>query len=126
MTVAKAAPAARSAEEVPAQLWRMAGVLLLGAVLGGLDATIVNVGIDAIAGELRSPLSTIQWVSTGYLLAVSLVMPISGWASERFGAKRMWLVSVALFVGGSALCGIAWSAPALVAFRAGGRSASPR
>ncbi|MEU6268856.1 DHA2 family efflux MFS transporter permease subunit [Saccharopolyspora shandongensis] len=117
MTVAKAVPAARSDEEVPAQLWRMAGVLLLGAVLGGLDATIVNVGIDAIAGELGSPLSTIQWVSTGYLLAVSLVMPISGWASERFGAKRMWLVSVALFVGGSALCGIAWSAPALVAFR---------
>lgn len=109
--------AARPAEHTDAELWRTAGILLCAAVLAGLDATIVNVGIDAVARDLGAPLSTVQWVMTGYLLAVSVVMPLSGWASERFGAKRMWLCAVALFIVGSALCGLAWSAPALIAFR---------
>lgn len=56
-------------------------------------------------------------MSTGYLLAVAVVMPLSGWATERYGGKAMWTLSVALFVGGSTLCGLAWSAPALLGFR---------
>ncbi|WP_211840713.1 DHA2 family efflux MFS transporter permease subunit [Saccharopolyspora hirsuta] len=117
MTAPVSARAARSTERADAEMWRAAGILLCAAVLAGLDATIVNVGIDAVARDLGAPLSTVQWVMTGYLLAVSVVMPISGWVSERFGAKRTWLFSVAVFVGGSALCGLAWSAPALIAFR---------
>ncbi|MDA3628934.1 DHA2 family efflux MFS transporter permease subunit [Saccharopolyspora sp. WRP15-2] len=117
MTASTGVRAARSAEQTDAELRRTAGILLCAAVLAGLDATIVNVGIDAVANDLGAPLSTVQWVMTGYLLAVSVVMPMTGWASERFGAKRMWLLSVALFVGGSALCGLAQSAAALIAFR---------
>ncbi|WP_329005337.1 DHA2 family efflux MFS transporter permease subunit [Kribbella sp. NBC_00709] len=98
-------------------LLRLGGVLSLAAVLAGLDATVVSVGIDAVAHDLGGPLSDLQWVSTGYLLAISIVMPLSGWASERFGAKAMWLTSVALFVAGSVLCGFAWSVPALISFR---------
>jgi EmrB/QacA subfamily drug resistance transporter len=104
-------------EKLDPALWRMTVVLLFGAVLGMLDATIVNVGIGPVARSLHSPLSTVQWVSTGYLLAVSMVMPLSGWAMERFGGKAVWMTSVALFVGCSALCGLAWSAPALIVFR---------
>ncbi|MWK35478.1 DHA2 family efflux MFS transporter permease subunit [Actinomadura sp. J1-007] len=96
---------------------RLAFVLVLGPILAMLDTTIVNVGIEAVAGEFGSPLATVQWVSAGYLLAVSAVMPLSGWAAERFGAGRMWTVSVALFVLGSALCGMAWSAGSLIVFR---------
>jgi EmrB/QacA subfamily drug resistance transporter len=98
-------------------LLKLGGVLSLAAVLAGLDATIVSVGIDSLASNLGGPLSTLQWVSTGYLLAISIVMPLSGWLADRFGGRVVWLASVALFVAGSVLCGFAWSVPALIAFR---------
>ncbi|MEV0405906.1 MDR family MFS transporter [Actinoallomurus sp. NPDC050550] len=115
-TVAAEARAARPEPLDPALL-RMGAVLILGAILAGLDATIVNVGIDAIARDLHGGLSAVQWVSTGYLLAISMVMPLSGWMTDRFGGTRMWMISVGLFVAGSALCGLAWSTSALIAFR---------
>jgi EmrB/QacA subfamily drug resistance transporter len=82
-----------------------------------LDTTIVNVALDTLSRDLHSPLSTIQWVSTGYLLSLAMVIPLAGWLSERFGSKRVWMVSVAVFAVGSALCGIAWSAGSLIFFR---------
>src|SRR3954469_21070611 len=82
-----------------------------------LDTTIVNVALQTLSRELHAPLSTIQWVSTGYMLALAAVIPLTGWTSERWGAKRVWMVSVALFGIGSALCGFAWSAESLIFFR---------
>src|SRR3954468_11739001 len=82
-----------------------------------LDTTIVNVALETLSRELDAPLSTIQWVSTGYLLSLALVIPLTGWLSERYGAKRIWMISVALFGIGSALCGAAWSAESLIVFR---------
>ncbi|MFD0273144.1 MDR family MFS transporter [Kitasatospora sp. NPDC127111] len=104
-------------EPLPPGLLRMGAVLALGPVLAQLDATIVSVGIDPVARDLHSSVAAVQWVSIGYLLAISLAMPLSGWAAGRFGARRTWLVSVALFVAGSALCGLAWSTGSLIAFR---------
>src|ERR671921_1523442 len=86
-------------------------------VMSILDTTIVNVALETLARRLSAPLDTIQWVSTGYLLALATVIPLTGWASERFGAKRIWMVSVALFGVASALCGLAWSAESLIFFR---------
>ena len=63
-----------------------------------LDTTIVNVAIETLGRELDASLSTIQWVSTGYLLALATVIPLTGWAMERFGGKRTWMLSVALFL----------------------------
>jgi EmrB/QacA subfamily drug resistance transporter len=82
-----------------------------------LDTTIVNVAIDALARDLHASLGTIQWVSTGYMLALATVIPLTGWAAERFGTKRLFLVAVTLFVAGSALCGMAWSSQSLIGFR---------
>ncbi|WP_158892977.1 DHA2 family efflux MFS transporter permease subunit [Amycolatopsis anabasis] len=110
------APSAAARRLDPALL-RMGGVLSLGAILATLDTTIVNVGIDAVARDFASPLATIQWVSTGYLLALSVVIPLTGWMISRFGARRMWIASVAVFTATSVLCGLAWSAPALIVFR---------
>ncbi|HXP33807.1 MAG TPA: DHA2 family efflux MFS transporter permease subunit, partial [Acidimicrobiales bacterium] len=59
----------------------------------------------------------IQWVSTGYLLALAMVIPVTGWAVDRFGAKLIWMTSLSLFVVGSCLCGVAWSANSLIVFR---------
>ncbi|WP_328591800.1 MFS transporter [Candidatus Frankia alpina] len=98
-------------------LVRLALIVLAGAVVVQLDATIVSVALDTLARSFGVDVSTIQWVSTGYLLALAVVIPLTGWSVERFGGKRMWLVSLALFLVGSVLCGIAWSASSLIAFR---------
>ncbi|MFJ4651783.1 MDR family MFS transporter [Nocardia sp. NPDC088792] len=102
---------------LPPGTLRWASVLTLGPILALLDTTIVSVGIGSIAKSLGSPMASIQWIATGYLLAIALVMPLSSWAATRFGAKRMWMASVAMFIAGSALCGLAWSTTSLIVFR---------
>ncbi|WP_155058233.1 DHA2 family efflux MFS transporter permease subunit [Streptomyces blattellae] len=92
-------------------------VIVSGMIMVVLDTTIVNVALDTLSTELDAPLSTTQWVVTGYLLAVGLVIPLSGWAMDRFGPKAVWITSVTLFAAGSALCATAWSVEALIAFR---------
>ena len=96
---------------------RLATVVVLGAIMSILDTTIVVVAINTLSKDFRAPLSTIQWVSTGYLLALATVIPLSGWAVERFGAKRMWILSLTLFMLGSVASGAAHSAPELIVFR---------
>jgi EmrB/QacA subfamily drug resistance transporter len=98
-------------------LKRLAVVVVLGAIMSILDTTIVNVALRKLGADLHTSLSSIQWVTTGYMLALSMVIPLTGWAGGRFGVKRAWIVSLILFVGGSALCGIAWSSGSLIAFR---------
>src|SRR4029079_17410212 len=108
-----------AADEEPLgrEVWIVAAVVVVGVILSILDTTIVNVALETLSRELNAPLNTIQWVSTGYMLALAVVIPLTGWMSERFGAKRVWMVSVALFGLGSALCGLAWSAGSLIFFR---------
>jgi EmrB/QacA subfamily drug resistance transporter len=95
----------------------VAGVATLGLIMAVLDTTIVNVALDALSRKLHSPLSSIQWVSTGYLLSLAAVIPLSGWLTERFGSKRTWIASIALFALGSGLCALATSASELIVFR---------
>jgi EmrB/QacA subfamily drug resistance transporter len=115
-------PRTRSKAATPAftlspELRRTSTIVVLGAIMSILDTTIVAVALPSLARDFRVPVTTIQWVSTGYLLALALVTPISGWAVDRFGAKRIWMMSTALFVIGSSLCGLAWSANSLIFFR---------
>jgi EmrB/QacA subfamily drug resistance transporter len=95
----------------------VASVVLLGAVMSILDTTIVNVAIDKLAVDFNASLTTIQWVVTGYTLALAAVIPASGWAADRFGTKRIYMASLGLFMLGSALCAVATSAPELIGFR---------
>jgi EmrB/QacA subfamily drug resistance transporter len=99
------------------EVWVVAAVVIVGVVMSILDTTIVNVALETLSRELDAPLSTIQWVSTGYLLSLASVIPLTGWMTERFGSKRVWMSSVALFGLGSILCGLAWSAESLIFFR---------
>jgi EmrB/QacA subfamily drug resistance transporter len=94
-----------------------AGVVILGVIMTLLDTTIVNVALDELSRDLDTSIATIQWVVTGYLLSLAIVIPLAGWLSERFGSKRVWLVSVALFGTGSVLCGLASSVGTLIFFR---------
>ena len=88
----------------------IAAVVVIGAVMSILDTTIVNVAINRLAIDFDASLTTIQWVVTGYTLALAAVIPATGWAADRFGTKRIYLSSLALFMVGSALSGLAWSA----------------
>lgn len=96
---------------------RMAGVLLLGAMAPLLDSTIVNIAVHVLGRDLHASVTTVQWVSAGYLLALAMAVPVAGWSVDRFGARRMWLIALALFLTGSVLSGLAWNIDALIAFR---------
>jgi EmrB/QacA subfamily drug resistance transporter len=108
---------ARNDAGLDREVYVVAAVVVVGVVMSILDTTIVNVALETLSRELSAPLNTIQWVATGYLLALATVIPLTGWSSERFGAKRIWMTSVALFGLASALCGLAWSAESLIFFR---------
>jgi EmrB/QacA subfamily drug resistance transporter len=95
----------------------LGAVVVLGAIMPILDATIVNVAIPTLGRDFHTSISTIQWVMTGYLLAFASVIPLAGWTSERFGAKPVFIASLLLFMAGSALAGSAWSIESLIAFR---------
>ncbi|MFJ4652425.1 MDR family MFS transporter [Nocardia sp. NPDC088792] len=92
-------------------------VVVLGAIMTILDTTITNVAVHTLGTQFHTPLSTIQWVLTGYTLALSVSIPLSGWAIGRFGPKTMWITSLLLFITGSVLCGTAWSIASLIGFR---------
>jgi EmrB/QacA subfamily drug resistance transporter len=111
-------PAALPASpRIEPHVWRIAIVVILGAIMSVLDTTIVNVALDDLSKDLNSSLDSIQWVVTGYLLALAAVIPVTGWAARRFGARRLYLISLVLFTAGSAACGLAWSPGSLVGFR---------
>lgn len=83
-----------------------------------LDSTVVNVAIPTLGRdfEVTSP-TTIQWVITGYLLSLAVFIPVSGWAGDRFGTKRVFMFALTVFTCSSLLCALAWNIEALIAFR---------
>jgi EmrB/QacA subfamily drug resistance transporter len=99
------------------ELLLLGAVVVLGAIMAILDATIVNVAIPTLRRDFDASISTIQWVMTGYLLAFASVIPLTGWTTERFGAKPVFITSLLAFMAGSALAGSAWSIESLIAFR---------
>jgi EmrB/QacA subfamily drug resistance transporter len=89
----------------------------VGALVTVLSATIVNVAIPTLGRDLGASLLEVQWVATAYLLSLTAVIPLTGWASERFGSRRVWLAALTAFLAGSVLCAVAWSAESLIAAR---------
>ena len=114
-----ASPPAPENEKQPIDraLLVVSGVVVLGAIMSILDITVVNVAINTLAGQFHTTLPTIQWVATGYTLALATVIPLSGWMADRFGTKRLYMTSIGLFVIGSSLSGLAWSSTSIIVFR---------
>lgn len=98
-------------------LRRLVIVVLLGAIMTILDTTITSVAVNTLGAQFNTSLSSIQWVLTGYTLALSMSIPLSGWAITRFGPKTMWITSLLLFITGSVLCGMSWNVASLIVFR---------
>lgn len=110
-------PASVSEEAIPPEVWRIVFVVILGGILVILDTTIVNVALEPLTRELHTDLRHMQWVVTGYLLAIAAVIPLTAWAGRRYSPKRLYLVSMAVFTIGSALCGLSQSVNQLIFFR---------
>ncbi|WP_406010942.1 multidrug efflux MFS transporter [Streptomyces sp. NBC_00637] len=110
-------PSAVDPDRMDPAVWRTAFTLIVGALAVVFDTTVVSVALDDLAKNLDAPLSTIQWVSTGYLLALFVTIPIAGWAQSRFGGRRLWIASLGVFLLGSVLSALAWNAAGLIAFR---------
>ena len=92
-------------------------VVMVAAVMAMIDITIVNVALNDMRASFGTPLDQIGWVSTGYMMANIVIIPMTGWFQRRFGYRRYFATSILLFTVASALCGMAWNLPSLVLFR---------
>jgi EmrB/QacA subfamily drug resistance transporter len=104
-------------ERLDPLVWKITAVAVLGSLMGQVDATVVNVSLSSLAVDLHTSLTAIQWVTSGYLLAMALMLPLNGWLVGQIGAKSLYLWCFPIFTLSSALCGLAWSANSLVSFR---------
>lgn len=113
-TVPRARPAA---EQIDPKVLKTGLILVVGVLAVVFDTTIVSVALHTLAAELQVPVSTIQWVTTGYLLALGMSVPLSTWGLRRFGGKRLWMFSLAVFLVASVGASLAWNAGSLIAWR---------
>src|SRR6187431_309122 len=109
-------------DHIDAAVLKIAGVVVIGAIMSILDITVVNDALptfQTVFGSAAHPLaySTVAWTVTAYTLALATVIPLTGWAADRFGTKRLYILAVGLFTLGSALCATAVSIEMLILFR---------
>ena len=103
--------------KLDAGVLKVAGVVVLGAIMSILDITVVSVALRTFMDTFHTSYATVGWTMTGYTLALATVIPLSGWAADRFGTKRLYMMALLLFVLGSALCSTANGIGMLIALR---------
>lgn len=87
--------------------WWLLGVVMLGTFLAVMDSTVVNVGLPVIMTTYGGEIGLVQWIVSGYMLSMVIMLPTSGYLAERFGYKKMYIVGLAIFTVGSAICSVA-------------------
>src|ERR1700689_2317646 len=102
---------------LPPQVRKALLALIVGGIAAILDSKMVTLALHTLVVSLRSNDGTIQWVTTGYLLAMAVAIPVTGWAESRWGGKRVWMAALVVFVVGSVLCALSWNAASLIGFR---------
>ncbi len=109
--------------------WIVASVVILGVFMSILDQTIVNIALPRLETDFGADVHSVQWVLTAYILTQGVVTPTTAFFADTLGIKRFYIISLAAFTAGSALCGLAWSLPVLIFFRilqgAGGAALFP-
>ncbi|GAA4369493.1 DHA2 family efflux MFS transporter permease subunit [Nocardioides caricicola] len=110
-------PSPAPSDKLDKRVVAVAGVVVLGAIMSILDITVVTVAMQTFQQEFDATPAQVAWTMTGYTLALAAVIPLTGWAADRFGTKRLYLLAIVLFAAGSALCALATTLPMLVAFR---------
>jgi hypothetical protein len=103
----------------PAPLHRgmITATVMLASILQALDNTIANVALPRMQGSLSATQDQMTWVLTSYIVAAAIMTPLTGWLADRFGRKRLFLISIIGFTIASALCGLAQSLDQIVLFR---------
>jgi EmrB/QacA subfamily drug resistance transporter len=114
MTAVSPAP---TSDKIDASVLKIAGVVVLAAIMSILDITVVSVGLPTFQKVFQTTYANVAWTMTGYTLALATVIPLTGWAADRFGTKRLFMLALVLFVAGSALCSTAGSIGLLITFR---------
>src|SRR5689334_8076986 len=109
--------AATSEATVSPQVRKALLALIVGGIAAILDSTMVTLAIRTLMVKLPSTTDRIQWVTTGFLLAMAVAIPVTGWAERRWGGRRVWMAALVLFVLASVLCAGAWSDTALIGCR---------
>ncbi|MFI5428965.1 DHA2 family efflux MFS transporter permease subunit [Aeromicrobium sp. UC242_57] len=117
MTSSTAPPEAEYPDKIDGAVLKVAGVVVLGAIMSILDITVVSVALPTFQEAFGSTYATVAWTMTAYTLALATVIPLTGWAADRFGTKRLYLTALFLFTVGSVLCAVADSIEMLIAFR---------
>lgn len=92
-------------------------IIIMGVFMAILDTSIVNVAIPTMENELNATTDQIQWVLTAYMLTLGVLIPVSGWLTDRFGARNLFLFALTIFTIGSALCGMSWNLSSIIFFR---------
>ena len=92
-------------------------VFVIGLFMDLIDMTIVNVALPTFIKDFDASQTTVEWVVTGYLLSLGVFIPVSGWAGDRFGTKRIFMFALSVFTLSSLLCSLAWNIETLIAFR---------
>jgi EmrB/QacA subfamily drug resistance transporter len=110
-------PTPSAGDKLDKRVLMVAGVVVLGAIMSILDITVVSVALQTFQREFDATSAQVAWTMTGYTLALASVIPLTGWAADRFGTKRLYLIAVGLFTAGSVLCATASSLEMLVGFR---------
>ena len=106
-----------TAERPPVNKWLVTVSITFGTLMGAIDASIVNVAVPHLMGSLGVTVEQVTWVTTGFVIATVMVMPLTGFLARMFGQKRVYLFCLVLFGLGSAMCGMARTLPMLVLFR---------
>ncbi|GAA4687551.1 DHA2 family efflux MFS transporter permease subunit [Nocardioides nanhaiensis] len=110
-------PAGAGSDKLDRATLMVAGVVVLGAIMSILDITVVSVAQQEFQRDFSATPAQTAWTMTGYTLALATVIPLSGWAADRFGTKRLYMLALVLFTAGSVLCAAADSVQTLTAFR---------
>ncbi len=109
--------AAQRPRRAPVNKWLVTVSITFGTLMGALDSSIVNVALPHIRGTVGATVEEITWISTGYIIANVLVMPLTAFLGSFFGQKRLYMACLGIFLVGSAMCGLARTLPALIVCR---------
>ena len=110
-------PSRATGDPPPVNKWLVTVSVTFGTLMGTIDASIVNVAVPHLRGSLGATVEEITWVTTGFVIANVVVMPLTAFLGHLFGQKRVYMTALSIFIASSALCGLARSLTTLVAFR---------
>ncbi|HXW86903.1 MAG TPA: DHA2 family efflux MFS transporter permease subunit [Streptosporangiaceae bacterium] len=111
------APAPAAACSPAASITALTAVIVLGGFMAGLDTSLVNVGLTTIALNLHAAITNVQWVTSGYLLALAAALPAGPFLQRRIGASRLWMICLISFTAASLLCALSPDLAVLLAAR---------